>query len=120
VCLILFFGRTIYPVMSSQLLRHTHACLVPHCPALALSDLTAVVAADANDWDSVCSLAQLILQVVSGLSLLFIKPVMRKLRDAMDSLVPLTVLACYCHFLYHAGTQGEFNCALLRLLRRAL
>ena len=43
--------------------RHTHACLVPHCPSLALTELTAVVAADANDWDSVCTLAQLILQV---------------------------------------------------------
>jgi hypothetical protein len=46
-----------------NLYRHTHACLVPHCPSLALTELTAVVAADANDWDSVCTLAQLILQV---------------------------------------------------------
>jgi hypothetical protein len=46
--------------------RHTHACLVPHCPSLALNELTAVVAADANDWDSVCTLAQLILQVHSS------------------------------------------------------
>ena len=38
---------------------------MPHCPSLALAELTAVVAADANDWDSVCTLAQLILQVWS-------------------------------------------------------
>lgn len=48
-----------------MLFRHTNACLVPHCPSLALAELTAVVAADANDWDSVCTLAQLILQVPS-------------------------------------------------------
>jgi hypothetical protein len=48
-----------------------NACLVPHCPSLALAELTAVVAADANDWDSVCALAQLILQVQLLQGLLF-------------------------------------------------
>jgi hypothetical protein len=48
-----------------------NACLVPHCPSLALAELTTVVAADANDWDSVCTLAQLILQVQPLEDLLF-------------------------------------------------
>jgi hypothetical protein len=58
-------------IKTSLLSRHMNACLVPHCPSLALAELTTVVAADANDWDSVCTLAQLILQVQPLEDLLF-------------------------------------------------